>query len=106
MRRIMVLALKDLLILVRLRSGLFFTFVWPVVVAVMFGYVFAGQSQGPVALRILIVDEDNTEGSRRFATRLAESGEFAVEQGARASAENEVRLGLIAGAGADIVVGL
>ena len=93
MRRIMLLALKDLSLLLRLRSGLFFTFVWPVVVAVMFGYVFAGPSQGPVRLRILVVDEDNSEGSRRFAARLSASGEFDVEQDARASAENLVRLG-------------
>jgi ABC-2 type transport system permease protein len=95
MRSVVVLALKDLLILVRLRSGLFFTFVWPVIVAVMFGFVFAGQSQdsGGAPLRIVVVDEDNTEGSRAFSARLAQSGDFAVEQADRASAENQVRLG-------------
>ena len=93
MRKVLVLALKDLSLLVRLRSGLFFTFVWPVVVAVMFGYVFAGPSEGPARLRILVVDEDSSEGSRRFAARLSASGEFDVEQGERASAENQVRLG-------------
>jgi ABC-2 type transport system permease protein len=95
MRRVIVLALKDLLILVRLKSGLFFTFVWPVVVAVMFGYMFAGENQGSgrAQLRIVVVDEDNTEGSRAFSARLAQSGDFVVEQGDRASAENQVRLG-------------
>ena len=93
MRRILVLASKDLLILARLKSGLFFTFVWPVVVAVMFGFVFAGQREGPGPLAIVLVDEDNTDGSQRFVARLAASGEFAVEQTARAAAVNRVRLG-------------
>ena len=45
MRSIIALALKDLRILVRVKSGLFFTFVWPVIVAILFGFVFSGQSQ-------------------------------------------------------------
>jgi hypothetical protein len=62
----------------RLRSGLFFTFVWPVVVAVMFGFMFAGESQGSgrAQLRIVVVDEDHTEGSRAFFARLGPVGRF------------------------------
>jgi ABC-2 type transport system permease protein len=95
MRSIVALALKDLLILVRIRSGLFFTFIWPVVVAVMFGFVFAGQQtqQGARALRIVIVDEDNTDGSRAFVATLETSGDFTIDRAARAGAENLVRRG-------------
>jgi ABC-2 type transport system permease protein len=95
MRSIVALALKDLLILVRIRSGLFFTFIWPVVVAVMFGLIFAGQQppQGARALRIVIVDEDNTSGSREFVATLEKSGDFTIDRAARAEAENLVRRG-------------
>ena len=71
MMRIMALARKDLRILFRVRSGLFFTFVWPIIVAVLFGVVFAGQSQSaPPSLRVVLVDEDNSEGSRAFVATL------------------------------------
>jgi ABC-2 type transport system permease protein len=95
MRSIVALALKDLLILVRIRSGLFFTFIWPVVVAVMFGLIFAGQQppQGARALRIVVVDEDNTDGSRAFVATLEKSGDFTIDRAARPDAENLVRRG-------------
>jgi ABC-type multidrug transport system permease subunit len=95
MSSVIALALKDLLILVRVRSGFFFTFVWPVVVAVMFGLIFAGQQpqEGSRALRIVVVDEDNTDGSRAFIARLQGSGDFAIDHAARADAENLVRRG-------------
>jgi ABC-2 type transport system permease protein len=74
------------------RSGLFFTFVWPVVVAVLFGFVFAGQSQStPRALRVVVVDEDNTDASRAFVAKLESSGDFTVDRASRPDAEDMVR---------------
>ena len=94
MREVIALALKDLRVLVRVRSGLFFTFVWPVVVAVMLGFVFGGQGQGQRSpLRLVVVDEDHTEGSRAFIARLVASGDFTIDENTRAEAENKVRLG-------------
>lgn len=95
MNSVIALALKDLVILVRVRAGFFFTFVWPLVVAVMFGLIFAGQQQqsGARALRIVVVDEDNTDGSRAFVERLEKSGDFAIEHAPRAQAEDLVRRG-------------
>jgi ABC-2 type transport system permease protein len=95
MRSVVALALKDLLILVRVRAGFFFTFIWPIVVAVMFGLIFAGQQpqQGTRAVRIVVIDEDNTDASRAFAERLQASGDFAIEHAPRAQAEDLVRRG-------------
>lgn len=94
MRTLMAMAVKDLRMLVRVRAGLFFTFVWPLVVAVMFGFVFAGNA-GPasVTLRIVAVDEDNTDGSRAFLTRLEQSGDFQIDRATRPEAEELVRRG-------------
>jgi ABC-2 type transport system permease protein len=92
MRSIIALAIKDLRILLRVRSGLFFTFIWPVVVAVLFGFVFSEQSQStPRALRVVIVDEDNTDASRAYVAKLESSGEFEIDRASRVEAENMVR---------------
>ena len=91
MQRIVALALKDLRILLRVKSGFFFTFVWPVIVAVLFGFVFSEQSQGPRALRVAIVDEDQTDASRAFVKKLESSGDFIVDRASRADAEAMVR---------------
>lgn len=94
MRTVMALARKDLRVLTRVRSGLFFTFVWPIVVAILFGTVFAGQSQNtPPALRVVVVDEDDTERSRSFVAELDASGDFAVDRAPRQEAEALVRRG-------------
>jgi len=90
MRSLLALARKDLRVLFRVRSGLFFTFVWPVIVAVLFGFVFSGQSTTR-ALRIVVVDEDATEPSRAFVAALESSGDFSVDRATRAEAETMVR---------------
>ncbi len=96
MASVIALALKDLLVLFRTRGALFFTFVWPIVVAVMFGFVFSGQqaqSSGPPRLRVIVVDEDNSDASRDFVSRLESSGDFTFERAARVEAEDQVRRG-------------
>ena len=93
MRAIVALAGKDLRILFRVRAGLFFSFVWPIIVAILFGVVFGGQSNGPPAVRVALVDEDGTGGSRQFIERLEASGDFAVDRASRADAEQLVQRG-------------
>jgi ABC-type transport system involved in cytochrome c biogenesis permease component len=74
MRPVLALALKDLRVLRRVRMAFFFTIVFPVIVAVMFGYAFSGPGDGEVnALRLALVDEDATDGSRAFLKRLQDS---------------------------------
>src|SRR5262245_9858849 len=90
MRSVLALARKDLRLLFRVRSGLFFTFVWPIVVAVLFGFVFSGQS-ATRALRIVVVDEDETDASRAFVAKLESSGDFIADRSTRAEAETMVR---------------
>ena len=94
MRTIMALARKDLRVLTRVRSGMFFTFVWPLIVAILFGVVFGRQgSDAPSAVRIALVDEDDSEASRAFVHKLESSGDFAVVRSARSDAEALVRRG-------------
>lgn len=88
------LATKDLRVLTRVRSAMFFTFIWPLVVAVLFGTVFGEQDGGASsALRIAVVDEDDSAASRAFVAQLEASGDFAISRVGRGEAEAMVRRG-------------
>jgi ABC-2 type transport system permease protein len=94
MRQMLAIAVKDLRILLRIPMAFFFTFVWPVMVAVLFGYVFSGPNRSDtVALNVALVDDDQTDGSRAFAKRLGDSGQFALTPMTRDDAEAAVRRG-------------
>ena len=94
MSTVLALARKDLRVLTRVKSGMFFTFVWPLIVAILFGVVFSGQSSGPAsAVKVAVVDEDASEASREFVDKLEQSGDFAVARAERAEAEAMVRRG-------------
>lgn len=97
MRQIVALAVKDLRLLVASRSGFFFTLIWPVIVAVLFGYAFSGTSNDTRrAIAVAIVDDDASEQSRAFTARLQSSGDFELTAMPRADAETAVRQGRLA----------
>jgi ABC-2 type transport system permease protein len=94
MRALLTLAIKDLRVLPRVRMAFFFTIVWPVCVAVLFGFAFGGAGDGPAsAIAAALVDEDATDGSRAFVARLEASGHFTFTAMDRAAAEAAVRRG-------------
>lgn len=89
MLTIFALAQKDLRILLRVRSGLFFTFVWPLLVAVLFGVIFSGPGENASKIKVAVVDEDGSTGSKEFLSRLEQSKEF---EAARASRDEAIAL--------------
>jgi ABC-2 type transport system permease protein len=92
MTQVIALATKDMRLLLRNRGRIFFTFIWPIIVTVLFGLAFGGQGDGEQGkVKVAIVDEDNSDGSRAFAKRLEES--FELTAMTRADAENAVRRG-------------
>src|SRR5262245_39367650 len=92
MREIISLATKDLRLLLRNKGRIFFTFIWPVIVTVLFGFAFGGGPEGEQGKpKVAIVDEDNSDGSRAFAKKLENS--FETTAMTRAEAENSVRRG-------------
>ena len=94
MRTLITLARKDLRVLTRVKSGMFFTFVWPIVVAILFGTAFGGQGDsGSAALPVVAVDEDDSVESRTFLETLAASGDFRLDRASRAEAADLVRRG-------------
>lgn len=105
MSPVIALALKDLRLLSRDRVDLFFTFVFPLFIAIFFGSIFGGGGGGS-KMDIAVVDEDGSPGSAAFVHRLETADEFDVrrvitEQGrperpiTRAEADDLVRRGKI-----------
>ncbi len=92
MSAVLALAWKDLRILFRVKSGLFFAFVWPLLIAVLFGTVFAGSGdEAPRGIALALADEDQTAGSREFAASVAADSRFDVQTCARDEAIRRVR---------------
>jgi ABC-type Na+ efflux pump permease subunit len=87
MAAILAIAIKDLKTFLRQRASLFFTFIWPVCVAVLFGMLFGGSNRPTPRLPIAVVDEDGSAASRAFADRLLARDTFeAVRVASRAEA--------------------
>ena len=84
---------KDLLLLARDRMGFFFTFIFPVMIAIFFGAMFSGGGREPRGLSIAVVDEDQSAQSKAFATRLDSLPEFDAQRMSRAEAKEAVTLG-------------
>ncbi len=93
------IAVKDLRLLVRDRGAAFFTFGFPLIVAVLFGYLFGGAGRGGGDLDVGVCDEDGGPAARAFVADLEQADGITVRPYAtRAEAENAVRRGdMVAG---------
>lgn len=67
---ILAITRKDLLLLARDKSNAFFTFVFPLLVALFFGAIFGGGGNGG-KMDVAVVDEDRTPSSQAFVADLA-----------------------------------
>ncbi|MEW6363348.1 MAG: ABC transporter permease [Acidobacteriota bacterium] len=94
MRTIATLALKDLRILARDKSALFWVVVFPLLMAVLFGAMFGGGGGRERAkMKIGLVDEDNSKESRAFAEQIGASDSLAVVPTSRQEGLDDVRRG-------------
>ncbi len=91
MRELLAMAGKDLRLLLRDKAGLFFTFFFPILMAVFFGSIFSGGGGGAGGIRIALVDEDGTAESAAFVETLREAAELEVETASREEALDAVR---------------
>lgn len=78
MRTVWAMAIKDLLLLWRDRFGVFWVLVFPLMFALLFGSIFSGGGGGSNAMRIIVVDLDNSEASRALTKNLDDSDALAV----------------------------
>jgi len=93
MTAVIAIALKDLKLLFRVKAAFFFTMVWPLLVAIIFGSLFGGGGRGPSRLAIAITDEDQTAASKAFVDGLAARDGFDVLRTGNAEATDLVRRG-------------
>jgi ABC-2 type transport system permease protein len=93
MQAIFAIAQKDIKILFRLKSGIFFTFLWPLLTAILFGVIFSGPGDGASKTRIAVVDEDSSPASHEFVSRLEKGQSFDVLRTSREEALSLVRQG-------------
>ena len=77
MRAILELARKDLVLLRRDRAAAFFTFVFPLAIALFFGYVFSGTTSEPVKVAAWM--EKPSAAAERLVHALGEDGAFVLE---------------------------
>ncbi len=74
MNKIWILAKKDLRLLIRDKTGAFFTFGFPIMYALFFGMIFKNMGGGgPTTMEIIVVDQDQTQASQAFVHKLNES---------------------------------
>lgn len=92
MRAIFAVAMKDLRLLARNRATLFFTFIWPILMAIGFGLMFGGDGDR-AKIRVLLHDGDGSAQSQLFAERLLALDSVTVERVDPIAAEQEVRRG-------------
>jgi ABC-2 type transport system permease protein len=100
MSRIITLAFKDLTVLRREKEALFWIFLFPLVFALFFGFLSGGGGGDRGKLRLAVVDEDHSDGSRALLDKLRKSDSLALydesvvgTQFTAESARNAVRRG-------------
>jgi ABC-2 type transport system permease protein len=89
---VVAIAVKDLRLLARNRATLFFTFVWPVLMAVGFGLMFGGDGE-KAKMRVFVLDEDRSEASEQLAAGLLALDSVDVAHAPRDEAERQVKRG-------------
>lgn len=92
MNAIFAIAIKDLRLLLRNRSTMFFTFVWPILIAVGFGLMFGGDGER-AKLRVLVADHDHSEASQALVAGLVALDSVTVERAERTAATEQVKHG-------------
>jgi ABC-2 type transport system permease protein len=93
MKQVMHLAIKDLRILLRTKTALFWIGVFPLLMALFFGAIFSGGGGGMRSMRIAVVDEDKSDFSASFIDQLKSLDPLDVAVMRRDSASQLVRQG-------------
>ena len=93
MRAIYALGMKDLKLLFRKKGALFFALVWPLLLSIMFGFIFGGSGPRPMRIGVAIADEDRTAASQAFVSQFSSRAGVDAVRVTRQQALDEVRLG-------------
>jgi ABC-2 type transport system permease protein len=97
MRTVLTMAVKDLRLMSRDWLGMFFIIGFPIAMAIFFGSVMGSMGGDNVKLSVAIVDDDQSELSKKFVDDFASSGNVDVEKLSRNEAMDRVRRGRMTG---------
>jgi ABC-2 type transport system permease protein len=94
MRAVLAIARKDLRLLFRDKGDVFFTFVFPMLMAVLFGFVFGGGGGGGSRIKLALVVESDSRIATGLADDLAKDASFELTRlDSREAALDAVRAG-------------
>lgn len=98
MNKALLLAVKDVRIILSDKGNIFWVFGFPVIFALFFGAIFSGMGKEPSGMKIALVDEDGSEFSRQYLSRLESSESLETSRLSRQEALDQVRRGKISAA--------
>lgn len=98
MEKVLFLAIKDMQVLLSDRGNIFWVFGFPVLFALFFGAIFSGAGEGPSGMKIAVVDEDKSEFSSSFISKLESNEALEIVALNRDEAIGQVRKGKVAAA--------
>ena len=70
MSKAMLLAVKDVKVLLSDKGNIFWVFGFPVIFALFFGAIYSGMGEGPRGMKIAVVNEDGSEFSSEYVSTL------------------------------------
>jgi ABC-2 type transport system permease protein len=95
MKKLAILAFKDLRVLFSDKSNFFWVFGFPALFAIFFGAIFSGSDSGPSGMKIAVVDLDKSEFSASYISHLESYEALTVVPMNRAEAVDGIRKGNI-----------
>jgi ABC-2 type transport system permease protein len=98
MNKLFSLAVKDIRVLLSDRGNIFFVFGFPVIFALLFGAIFSSAGEGPSGMKIAIVNEDQSDFSASFVSKLQSDEALEITDLSRNEAVEQVRKGKVAAA--------
>ncbi|MHC4116962.1 MAG: ABC transporter permease [Planctomycetota bacterium] len=98
MTRAVLLAIKDVKVMLGDKGNIFWVFGFPVVFAMFFGAIYSGMGEGPSGMKVAVVDEDQSEFSQAYVAKLESNDSLTVFRLERDEAIDRVRRGKVTAA--------
>lgn len=95
MNKVLFLALKDLRVLISDKGNIFWVFGFPVLFALFFGAIYSGIGKQPSGMKVAVVDEDKSDYSGSYISKLKSYEALSVVHLGREEAIKKIKTGKI-----------
>lgn len=95
MNKVLFLAIKDLRVLISDKGNIFWVFGFPVLFALFFGAIYSGIGKQPSGMKVAVVDEDNSDYSGSYISKLESYEALSVVRLGRDEAISRIKTGKI-----------